>query len=194
MEELATARRLVDQILGEAGIAVSWVQCWSPDRSAQTPVACNHPLNAGEAILKFGTATDANSASHQASLGYSFIDVQAGTGSVAMVYTDRVRDLSRSTGVRSVDLLGRAIAHEIGHLLLGTNQHAAVGLMRAVWSQAELRRSVAADWRFSEDEGQAIRRALRNCCVVASHRGLKVISRATCGGSIDWKHRDTPVG
>jgi hypothetical protein len=160
MQELAAARRIVDRILGEGGLASAWLQCWSSDSSAPIPAACNQPLRAGELIVKIAPAHDTNSLSHQASLGYSYVDVQAGTGSVATVYTDRVRDLSRGAGVKNIDLLGRAIAHEIGHLLLGTNQHAGAGLMRAVWSVAELRRNAAADWAFSESEAQAIGRAV----------------------------------
>jgi hypothetical protein len=34
--------------------------------------------------------------------------------------------------------LGRALAHEVGHYLLGANVHTATGLMRAEWSPAEL--------------------------------------------------------
>jgi len=177
IKELTAARHLVDQILAEAGIAVSWMQCWSPDRSAQTPVTCNQPLRPGEVILKIGPAHDGSSPNYQASLGYSFIDVRTGTGSVAMVYTDRVRELSRRAAVNDVRLLAHAMAHEIGHLLLGAN-HASAGLMRAVWSQAELRRNVAADWRFSEDEAHAIAASLgsANAHRVAYSSGDRITS------------------
>jgi hypothetical protein len=70
--------------------------------------------------------------------------------------------MARVGGVDGAILLARAIAHEIGHLLMGTTQHASNGLMRAVWSQAELRRKAAADWEFSKAEAQAMRRAPRN--------------------------------
>ena len=83
-------------------------------------------------------------------------------GLVATVYVDRVNAVAYVGGVDSAILLARAIAHEIGHLLMGTTQHASNGLMRAVWSQAELRRQMAADWQFSKAEAQAMRRALRN--------------------------------
>ena len=33
-----------------------------------------------------------------------------------------------------VTILGRVTAHEIGHLLIGTNSHAPSGLMRASWN------------------------------------------------------------
>ena len=58
------------------------------------------------------------------------------------------------------ELLGRAIAHEIGHLLLDTNQHASTGLMRATWSRSELRRDKPADWHFLGDEADTMRTAL----------------------------------
>ena len=59
------------------------------------------------------------------------------------------------------DLLGLAMAHELGHLLMGTNEHAARGLMRAIWTRTELQRNAAEDWMFSETEMEAMRRAAR---------------------------------
>ena len=35
-------------------------------------------------------------------------------------------------------LLGRVMAHEIGHILLGTHAHSRTGIMRAVWTDHEL--------------------------------------------------------
>ena len=57
-------------------------------------------------------------------------------------------------------VLGRAIAHELGHLLIGTPRHSSRGLMRALWSQEELRGDRAADWRFSADESALMKRTL----------------------------------
>ena len=55
-------------------------------------------------------------------------------------------------------LLGNAIAHELGHLLLATTSHGPVGLMRALWSEDEVRRSQSKDWRFAPAEIAVIRR------------------------------------
>src|SRR6185503_14952467 len=60
---------------------------------------------------------------------------------IAKVYPDRVASLARGAGADPADLLARAIAHEIGHLLMGNSRHSARGLMRAVWSREELRRN-----------------------------------------------------
>ena len=95
----------------------------------------------------------------------------AGSGSevtrFATVYIDRVEWLSRQAGADAVVVLGFAVAHEIGHLLLGTNAHAAHGIMRAIWSRDELQHANANDWVFSRSEGSKMRASL------AERNGLK---------------------
>ena len=76
------------------------------------------------------------------------------------MYADRINVLASRTGVNAATLLGRAVAHEIGHLLLGTARHSAAGLMRARWSDRELGREVAADWTFSPADVARIGRGL----------------------------------
>ena len=161
--EFRTASEIAGRVLQAAGIAVSWVQCWSGGRAEDVPSAdCQRPLTQSEVIVHAIHATDANSASHSESLGFSLIDVQAGGGSVATVYTDRVAMLARTAGIQSVDLLAWAMAHEIGHLLLGTSQHAGRGLMRERWSRSEVERRLLQDWSFSVDEGRTMRDAMRS--------------------------------
>jgi len=161
--EFRAATALAARVLGAAGIGVSWVQCW-PGGQAQgsNSAACQQPLTRSDVIVHVIPAADANSASHQESLGFAMIDAQAGAGTVASVYTDRVAMLAREAGVDGADLLAWAMAHEIGHLLLGTSQHAARGLMRERWSRVEVRRHLHRDWSFSVDEGQTMRDALRS--------------------------------
>jgi hypothetical protein len=54
-------------------------------------------------------------------------------------------------------LLGRTIADELGHLLLGTNAHGSHGLMRDVWSAAEVRGDRDWDWTFVPADAETIR-------------------------------------
>jgi hypothetical protein len=60
--------------------------------------------------------------------------------------------VSRRTGLDAPELLGRAIAHEIGHLLLRAPGHAQSGLMRPLWTDEELSQNRPGDWTFSEAE------------------------------------------
>jgi hypothetical protein len=73
------------------------------------------------------------------------------TGVLATVYGDRV--VRRAAGrINQSVLLGRTIAHELGHLLLGLRTHSRSGLMREFWSDEELRRNHMPDWAFAPDD------------------------------------------
>jgi hypothetical protein len=75
------------------------------------------------------------------------------------VYCDRTKSVARAAGVDERRVLGYAIAHELGHLLLDTPGHSASGLMRAWWSAAELRRNTSADWGFDATAAGTVRSA-----------------------------------
>jgi hypothetical protein len=53
--------------------------------------------------------------------------------------------------------MGAIIAHEIGHLLLGSNAHAAIGIMRAHWQDAELRMLSKGELLFTTEQGARMR-------------------------------------
>ena len=94
-------------------------------------------------------------------LGDSLIDTRLRAGSLATIYVNRVATLAGRCGVDVQTLLARAVAHEIGHLLLGTSAHASSGLMRAAWSQASLRRGRAEDWTFTVRDAHSMRETVR---------------------------------
>ncbi len=73
------------------------------------------------------------------------------------MYVDRAESVARGAGIDTRRLLGLAIAHEIGHVLLNSNSHAPSGLMRADWSRTELQRQDPAAWRFLETEAAQVR-------------------------------------
>jgi predicted NBD/HSP70 family sugar kinase len=84
----------------------------------------------------------------------------SGTPVFSTVHPDRVTAVAGAARVDRRVLLGRAMAHEIGHLLLNTPGHGKRGLMRARWSTRELRQDVEADWKFMESESAAMRATL----------------------------------
>jgi hypothetical protein len=87
-------------------------------------------------------------------------------GHMAYVFYDRVERIARTylsasrepatDDMYKVILLGHAMAHEMGHLLLPYG-HSATGLMRAEWDARDLR--LAADGRlnFTSDQAALIR-------------------------------------
>jgi hypothetical protein len=138
-EEVAVAQAAASAILHEAGLVLEWRDC-SP--------GCVDEPGARHIVLRIARAPRSAVAG---SLGYAVVDIEAESGALATVFADRIASAAGRTRVGMPLLLGRAIAHEIGHLLLGTSRHSASGLMRALWSDQELRRDAAGDWILSPD-------------------------------------------
>jgi hypothetical protein len=154
--ELSSARADADRIFQDAGMTLQWVSCRVPN-SAEGG-ACTEPLrDSGEFVLRLQTAPTRHIPPH-AMLGSSLIDGLGGGGVLITIDPRVVRTVASQAGADPSTVLGRAIAHELGHLLTGTRGHPPHGLMRAFWSQRELRGHSAADWRFSADEAELMRR------------------------------------
>ena len=104
-------------------------------------------------------------------LGDALLDVRRRAGTLATIYVDRVDGLARESRADAVVLLGRAIAHELVHMLSGQGTHATHGLMRAVWSVQEVAHNRAGDWVLRDSDTAALRsrearRCLERTCMV----------------------------
>ena len=89
-------------------------------------------------------------------LGQALIDSRARAGVLATVFLDRTERLARDLGIDHRTLLGRAIAHELAHLLLGSSTHGG-GLMREIWSHEELLGARRGDWQLDPLDAAVIR-------------------------------------
>ena len=142
----AAARATVDRILHDAGIHVTWAEC-----------PCDGRVVSSELMIRIVAAP---SAADPRSLGFSYVDVQQRSGTLATVFADRVDLLAKLAGVNEGELLGRAMAHELAHLLLGTRDHALVGLLRGHWTSRELASNQPVDWQLSRSDAARLRQAL----------------------------------
>jgi hypothetical protein len=133
-----------------ASVEIIWKICG--------PAECNTPPSLAEVIVRFVHAGDRRL--NTRCLGEALIDVQKRTGVMATVYVDRVLNLARNLEIDHPLLLGRTIAHEIGHLLLATSTHGGSGLMREVWSREELLAGRADHWTLQPFDAAAIRKRL----------------------------------
>jgi len=140
--------------VAQATFAAAWVQIvWK----ICTKVACDAPLSATEVALRMVQLPEGDGDRH---LGNALIDPQNRTGVLATVYVNRTLRLARELEIDHHKLLGRTVAHEIGHLLLATNTHAASGLMREIWSRGELLQTRREDWILHPLDVLAILRRL----------------------------------
>jgi hypothetical protein len=145
--ELATALETARAILNSAAIDLVWRECGQ----------CDDRPGERELIVRIVAAT---AQAEPESLGYSLIDIRKRSGSLATIFADRVESMATAAEFDPGVLLGRTIAHELAHLLIGTTEHSAHGLMRARWNRAELDRDRQPDWMLSPDEGRRMRRGL----------------------------------
>jgi hypothetical protein len=161
-------------IVSAASVELVWRTCAEPATPASPAEtkhrsACQLPLAPGELavrIMRSGAVEDGTR--RELPLGDAMINSQTGSGVLATVYIDRVNWMAERAGVDAHALLGRAIAHELGHLLMATAAHGPNGLMRPVWSQSEVRRRQIDDWVFRPREIAAIKARAQTLLLRAS--------------------------
>jgi hypothetical protein len=148
---------LAASIVSTASIDVLWVPCHRSAHSDSPAARCHLPLATGELSLRLLRSAAAPVAGRGLPLGEAFIDPRSRHGVLATVYVDRVARIATQAGIDERTLLGRAIAHELAHLLMATSDHGSVGLMRAVWLRHELQRGDARDWSLAPADVSRIR-------------------------------------
>jgi hypothetical protein len=171
-DDTRSAAEEAGRILMEAGFAPEWIWCAAPHAP---PRRCTVAIESAELAVRvvrgsheprararaFATTGSSSSApAWQRPLGYSLVDPRTKSGALATVYLERVIWLANEARVNPNVLLGRAIAHEVGHLLLGSTEHRNVGVMRAIWSREAVRDSHPRNWRFVRDDEEAMRAAV----------------------------------
>jgi hypothetical protein len=140
------------QALRPASIEVTWVTC-----TRSSGGRCGTPIGRGEVIVRLVRGAGPEAGASDELLGSALVDPATGIGVLATVYVERVERMALGAGSDIGTLLGRAMAHEIGHLLLGGGAHGVSGLMRPRWTREEVVRNVRADWGFAPLEVETIR-------------------------------------
>jgi len=152
----STALKAAARILSRADLDVDWVVCTSA-REGHAQSACDAPPAPYELVVRLTYSSPTAQDGNRRAFGYSLIDATTGAGTLSTVYVDRVDWLASTGKVARADVLGRAIAHELGHLMLGSNAHTDRGLMRETWTADELTRNRPEDWQFSAPQRASLR-------------------------------------
>ncbi|MGC9996086.1 MAG: hypothetical protein ABSE79_12245 [Terriglobia bacterium] len=142
-------------ILNHAGLAVRWVDCpLSAEDSASYP-GCLNTMGSTDFTIRILTVRDAQRiALHRDALGEALQCLGDHSGCSAYIFYREVQELARKWDASESELLGHALAHEIGHLLLGANSHSSEGIMRANWRQQELNTIARAHLFFTDEQSK----------------------------------------
>jgi hypothetical protein len=156
LEVLLQAELEASRIFRQSGLEIRWLNCSLVLAVPESPSECATADFPGHLQLRL--------ASHSLNLnefamGISYLSAD-GTGCYADLFYARAQLIHETSQVSVAAILGHAVAHEIGHLLLGTNSHAPAGLMRARWQPADLASASKGTLLFSTLESKEMRNKL----------------------------------
>lgn len=173
------------RIIGASGVAVAWLDCLAPQgelqlAAEQTGQNCAGLVCGATLVLRiFPRSTPANAAFRDTMFGY------ADGSALASVFYGRVEDLGRDVDRDETEIpviLSHAMAHEIGHLLLGSASHSKTGIMCGQWDRNYLRRALMGRQVFSPGQVEHIQAE-----VLRRVQGFEVGPHLNEDFPLDWR-------
>jgi hypothetical protein len=141
---LASAEETAGLVFQHAGVGVIWLDC----TNSEGPDA--------EIRLNLVNGTASAMGGRDTALGYAVMPDDDSAGRLIYIFRselDRLRQELRFIA------LGHAIAHEIGHLLLGS-EHTSFGVMSTAWHAEEISAASIGTMGFSKEQRERIRAAV----------------------------------
>jgi hypothetical protein len=131
---LMQAENIATRVFEQAGVNVKWINCPVVVQGLPDSETCRKAI--------FPTYFQQRTVPPHPGLSESSFGVSnlspEGIGCYSYVFYARVAEQHCRNEQNAAVLLGHVTAHEIAHLLLGTNSHSASGIMRAHWYPQEL--------------------------------------------------------
>jgi hypothetical protein len=154
---MAEAQRSADLLFLDAGTQIQWLNCpVAGSKSAAVP-ACEARSDATSFILIVLPGAMARKlATGPGQFGLAVLPGDGGFANQAYVFLDRAVALAKEGLVPWTPVLGHLIAHELGHLLLGSNSHFPIGIMRASWRSAEIKLALMGNLKFTPEQAKQI--------------------------------------
>ncbi len=156
-ETLAQGEIRATHILSQAGIQVEWLNCASgsshvPDQF-ELPSPCSRIVYPSHLSVRI--VLDVPSVREDV-FGEAFTDSE-GKGSYIKLFYAHLTDPNAHLPLGDGELLGYVIAHEVGHLLLGTDSHSHDGIMQGRWEDAQLREAGKGNLQFTSSQAALMR-------------------------------------
>lgn len=143
------------RIFQQAKVATVWVNCGSSFTA--TDSRCHDTPDRKHLVLRI--VPKALSAADSI-FGMAFL--VGGGGVYGDVFFDSIEALHRDCGASIARVLGHVMAHEVGHLLLGSNSHSSVGIMCPSWHSEQLRMVGMGTLFFTPQQARTMRGKISN--------------------------------
>ena len=148
------AEQEATKIFRKIGVDTVWIECQSTEAGPKPE--CTPPSGPTHLSVRI---VPWSSKLGDAVFGTAFLSPKGG-GTYCDVFYDSVEKLHRDWHVSLSRILGHTMAHEIGHLLLGTNAHSGMGLMRPNWQGQELWRIERGTLLFTPEQARSMQNKL----------------------------------
>jgi hypothetical protein len=168
----AAARDQLSHIFALAGTEIDWVEALSAGPEAFevdfSGYSMKKALCAGlppSACLRIRIIGRSPPGLRAPALGYALPCAKYGIH--ATIFYNRVEELARASESSLGVILGHVMAHELGHLLLRSEEHSATGVMRKSWTRSDVRAALTGAMSFTAYEAARIREALIGTAISA---------------------------
>jgi hypothetical protein len=143
-----SAEETASRIFAQSGIELHWLPCGREEESVEEQRACIQTYFPEHLHVHI---VNSNPHLNGSVFGISYFSAD-GIGSQADVFYTKIASFHDVSSVEPGTLLGHAMAHELGHLLLGSNSHSLTGLMCANWRTKDLIHMEQGGLLFSEEQ------------------------------------------
>ncbi|HYK90156.1 MAG TPA: hypothetical protein VE398_15380 [Acidobacteriota bacterium] len=143
---LEPAQRRAAAILRQAGFEIRWLHCARRAEERSQYPACISKPGANDVILKIMPRIDMK----EIGFGKNAFGLCAGQN--ISISVERLEEIAQDSDQTCGRILGLAVAHEIGHVLLGSNSHSSQGIMRPQWYIQDLQLESRYGAFFTEEQ------------------------------------------
>ena len=154
---LTRAEREAGRILGEAGLRAVWLECPVGPSSVMPKGPCDKELDATDVRLRVLAAPT----QHEYEDSVFGFTIHPAFASVYYEYAMRRAKTDHAESEITI-VLGGVIAHELGHLLLGTNGHSSAGIMQPRWEPNQVQQLMMGSLLFTPEQSKLMREEARS--------------------------------
>ena len=150
---LTDAENRATRIFRATGIDVLWFNCPLSESEAKANPICIAPCPRSRFAVRISSEMPAKLAT--GTLGVALHETEI----YVTIYYPNIEEMSRVGIAPPAQILGHAVVHELGHLLLGPIPHASVGIMRGGWTKEDLHAMTRGALLFTPRQTAVIRQA-----------------------------------
>ena len=141
------------RILGSGGVEAVWIHCPVAPERLSLERRCRDTPGPLTLVLQILPPAATRLRTEPGAGGFAVSPTDGSFGTYAGVFHGRIKQLGKSIGEAAA--LGHVVAHELGHLLLGTGRHSAGGIMKPDWDHKQI--VLAEQGLLKFDSGQRVR-------------------------------------